>query len=89
MPIRKLTAWEHRRAEAARLEAEAGTADDATAVPSPGPVSGPAERPPLGGTGSGRDAWAAYVAHRDGRPVADYDDLTRDELVAEADRLGF
>lgn len=59
-----------------------GPADGATATAPGGPAGGP---PPKSGSGSGRDAWAAY-AEQQGVTVPE--GATRDDIVAALDTAG-
>lgn len=63
--------------EAARLLAKSGVfADTESAAPAEGDAGGP---PPMAGSGSGRNAWAAY-AEQLGIDVTD--EMTKAEIVA-------
>lgn len=39
------------------------------------------EQPPTSGPGSGVAAWREYAAAVTGEPVAEFDDMTRDEVI--------
>lgn len=51
-------------------------------------MSSPVEQPPVSGPGSGVAAWRDYAAAVTGEPVAEFDDMSRDDIVEYLESVG-